>query len=69
MLVLTRSQGEEVIIGDPMNPIGVVRITSVKGERVRIAFDFPRDIAIHRKEVADEISRGNTKDIPITTID
>jgi len=55
MLVITRREGEEVVIGDPRNPIGVVRIASVKGERVRVAFDFPREVDIHRREVADQI--------------
>lgn len=55
MLVITRREGEEVVIGDPKNPIGVVRIASVKGERVRIAFDFPREVDINRREIADQI--------------
>ncbi len=55
MLVITRREGEEVVIGDPRNPIGIVRIAGVKGDRVRIAFDFPRDIQVHRREVADQI--------------
>lgn len=55
MLVITRREGEEVVIGDPKNPLGVVRIASVKGDRVRIAFDFPRDVDIHRREIADQI--------------
>jgi len=55
-LVITRREGEEVVIGDPKNPIGVVRIASVKGDRVRIAFDFPRDIEINRREIADQIA-------------
>jgi carbon storage regulator len=55
MLVITRREGEEVVIGDPRNPIGVVRIASIKGERVRIAFDFPRDVEIHRREIATQI--------------
>lgn len=55
MLVITRREGEEVVIGDPSNPIGVVRIASVKGERVRVAFDFPRSVEIHRREIADQI--------------
>ena len=55
MLVITRREGEEVVIGDPRNPIGVVRIASVKGERVRVAFDFPRNVEIHRREIADQI--------------
>ena len=56
MLVITRREGEEIVIGDPRNPIGVVRIASIKGERVRVAFDFPRDVEIHRREVADQIT-------------
>ncbi|MCC6971395.1 MAG: carbon storage regulator [Phycisphaerales bacterium] len=55
MLVITRREGEEVVIGDPRNPIGIVRIASVKGERVRVAFDFPREVEINRREIADQI--------------
>ncbi len=55
MLVITRREGEEVVIGDPSNPLGVVRIASIKGDRVRIAFAFPREIDVHRREVADQI--------------
>ncbi len=55
MLVITRREGEEVVIGSPDSPIGVVRIASIKGDRVRVAFEFPRDVAVHRREVADQI--------------
>ncbi len=55
MLVITRREGEEVVIGDPRHPIGVVRIASIKGDRVRVAFDFPREIDVHRREVAEQI--------------
>ena len=58
MLVITRREGEEVVIGDPNNPIGVVRIASIKGDRVRVAFDFPRSIDVHRREVANQIIAG-----------
>ena len=56
MLVITRREGEEVVIGDPAEPIGRVRIASIRGDRVRIAFDFPRHISVHRAEVAQEIA-------------
>ncbi len=56
MLVITRREGEEVVIGDPRNPIGIVRIANIKGDRVRIAFDFPREVQVHRREVADQIN-------------
>ncbi|MFM9956676.1 MAG: carbon storage regulator [Phycisphaerales bacterium] len=55
MLVITRREGEEVVIGDPRKPLGVVRIASIKGDRVRIAFEFPREIDVHRREIADQI--------------
>lgn len=55
MLVITRREGEEVVIGDPASPIGVIRIAGIKGDRVRVAMEFPREIAVHRREVADQI--------------
>lgn len=55
MLVITRREGEEIVIGDPRNPIGVVRIASIRGDRVRIALDFPRDVQVHRREIANQI--------------
>src|SRR5262249_47580635 len=58
MLVITRREGEEGVIGDPAIPIGVVRIASIKGDRVRVAFDFPRAIDVHRREVAEQILAG-----------
>jgi len=56
MLVITRREGEEVVVGDPKNPLGVVRIASIKGDRIRLAFDFPRTIDVHRREVAEQIA-------------
>ncbi len=55
MLVITRREGEEVVIGNPASPIGTVRVAAIKGDRVRLAFAFPREIDVHRREVADEI--------------
>lgn len=55
MLVITRRENEEVVIGDPADPIGKVRVSSIRGDRVRLAFDFPKHIQVHRAEVAAEI--------------
>jgi len=59
MLVITRREGEEVVIGDPLAPLGVVRIVSIKGDRVRLAFDFPREITVHRREIANQINAAD----------
>ncbi len=55
MLVITRREGEEVVIGNPASPLGIVRIATIRGDRVRIAFEFPREIDVHRREIAEQI--------------
>lgn len=55
MLVITRREGEEVVIGNPAAPIGIVRIAAIKGDRVRLALEFPREVEVHRREVAEQI--------------
>lgn len=54
MLALTRRVGEEVVIGDPNNPLGLIRVVDIHGDKVRLAFDFPRDMQINRSELADQ---------------
>ena len=54
MLALTRRVGEEIVIGDPRKPLGVIRVVDIHGDKVRLSFDFPRDTQINRKELADE---------------
>ena len=54
MLALTRRIGEEIVIGDPKNPLGVIRVVDIQGDKVRLSFDFPRDTPINRRELADQ---------------
>ena len=59
MLALTRRVGEEVIIGDPAKPLGMIRVVEIHGDKVRLAFDFPRDLPINRRELAEKkLSEG-----------
>ncbi|MCI0630523.1 MAG: carbon storage regulator CsrA, partial [Phycisphaerales bacterium] len=51
MLVLTRRREEEIVIGDDI----VVRVVDIKGDRVRIAIEAPREVGVHRREVFDDI--------------
>ncbi len=55
MLVLSRQRDQSVMIGDDIE----VRIIDVRGEKVRLGFVAPRDVAVHRKEVYDAIRREN----------
>lgn len=55
MLVLTRRQDEQVVIGGDI----IVTVVEVRGNMVRLGFDAPPEVSIHRKEVHDEIARAN----------
>jgi len=61
-LVVTRREGEIVVIGDENMPMGEIEIVEIQGGRVRVAFRFPDHIRIMRKEIADNWSgkKGNT---------
>ena len=58
MLALTRRVGEEIVIGDPKNPQGFIRVVDIHGDKVRLAFDFPRETQINRRELADKKARA-----------
>lgn len=64
MLVLTRREGEEIVIGDPASPTGKIRIAMIRGDRVRVALDFPRGMPVHRAEIAQKIKDGLTPSQP-----
>lgn len=55
MLVLSRSQGESVMIGDNI----VVTVLEVRGDVVRIGIDAPRDVKVHREEVFRALEEAN----------
>lgn len=54
MLALTRRVGEEVVIGDPGDPLGMIRVVEIHGDKVRLSFDFPKEVKINRKELAEQ---------------
>jgi len=58
MLVLTRRVNEAVVIGPPDRPVGMVRVIAIKGDTVKLAFAFPREIHVDREEVACAKSRN-----------
>ncbi len=47
MLVLSRKEGERVMIGDDMT----VTVLEIRGDRIKLGFDCPLDIPVHREEV------------------
>ena len=57
MLQIGRKQGESIIIGNRVT----VTVLEVKGRQVRLGFDFPEDLPVHREEVYRRILDENIK--------
>lgn len=57
MLVITVREGEDTYIGDPLNPIAVVRFIAITGSnKARIGIDAdPKKIKVYRHAVAEQI--------------
>jgi len=53
MLVLSRHRDESIIIGDNI----VVTIVDIRGDKVRLGIDAPKDIPVHRQEVYKAIQQ------------
>ena len=56
MLVLSRQRDETIMIGDDVE----ITVVDIKGDKVRLGINAPREIQVHRKEVYDAIKRENT---------
>ena len=55
MLVLSRKPNESIVIRDDI----VITVIDVRGDKVRLGFDAPKDVPIHREEVYERIKREN----------
>lgn len=58
MLVLSRKQEQEIIIG---NRIVVVRVLEICGDRVKLGFTAPEAVSIMRGEVVAAIEKETRK--------
>lgn len=54
MLILSRGVDERIVIGDEI----IVTIMQVRGKRIRLGIEAPREVSVHRKEIWDRL-RGN----------
>lgn len=53
MLVLSRQRDETIMIGDDVE----VTVVDIRGDKVRLGINAPKQIEVHRKEVYDAIRR------------
>jgi len=56
MLVLSRKKNESVVLGPPGQALAVeVVVVEIRGDKVRLGIQVPRDWHLHRREVYEAI--------------
>ena len=53
MLVLSRQKEESIMIGDNIE----ITIVDVRGDKVRLGINAPKEISVHRREIFDAIQK------------
>ena len=57
MLVLSRKKNETIIINDQIT----VTVIEIRGDKVRLGIDAPKDVAVHRREVYEAIQQSQAR--------
>ena len=58
MLVLSRKKDESIVIN---NDITIV-VVEIRGDKVRLGVEAPKEVPVHRREVFEAITRGEPAD-------
>jgi carbon storage regulator len=54
MLVLSRKKNESIVINDEITIV----VVEIRGDKVRLGVEAPKEVPVHRREVYDAIRRG-----------
>ena len=55
MLVLSRKKNESIVINDDITIV----VVEIRGDKVRLGVEAPREVPVHRREVYDAIKRSS----------
>ncbi len=58
MLVLSRKRDESIVVGEDIT----VTVIEIKGDKVRLGVEAPKEIPVHRREVFEAIQRQKKVD-------
>ena len=64
MLVFSRKQGQSVLIGDNI----VVTVLSRHGEDIKLGFEAPIEVPVHREEISRLIAAEDASDNRVATL-
>jgi carbon storage regulator len=62
MLVLSRKKNESIVIN---NDITIV-VVEIRGDKVRLGVEAPKEVPVHRREVYDAIKRNSAVQSDLT---
>lgn len=54
MLVLSRKKNESIVINNDI----VITVVEIRGDKVRLGIEAPKDVPVHRQEVYEAIHGG-----------
>ena len=54
MLVLSRKKNESIVIRDDI----VITVVEVRGDKVRLGIEAPKEVPVHRREVYEKIKES-----------
>jgi carbon storage regulator len=57
MLVLSRKMGESIVINNDIR----IMVVDIRGDKVRLGVEAPREVPVHRNEVYEAIQREKTE--------
>lgn len=56
MLVLSRKKNESIVINDDITVV----VVEIRGDKVRLGVEAPKEVPVHRREVFDAIHRSES---------
>jgi carbon storage regulator len=59
MLVLSRKRDEKIVINGNITIV----VTEIRGDKVRLGIQAPKEVPVHRHEVFERIKQGETPDL------
>lgn len=54
MLVLSRKKNESIVINDDISIV----VVEIRGDKVRLGVEAPKEVPVHRREVYEAIKRA-----------
>lgn len=60
MLVLSRKKNEAIVIADEI----VITVVEIRGDKVRLGIQAPKDVPVHRQEIHDLIASQTAAKAP-----